>query len=77
MAVRDPAAALAKHRAEMRLALAEGLSLAAARDRLARARWIAADERLKRQRCAAASPSHSNCGTAATSQQLPEQWWQR
>lgn len=68
MAASNPAERLAKHRAAMTLALAEGLSLKTATDRLARERWEKADAELRRRRSAQRE---------ASTRQMPEQWWQR
>ena len=57
----------ARHLAEMRLALSEGLSLADARQRLAETRWAERDARRR-------------CGTAITDSDAEAEgrfWWQR
>lgn len=63
----------ARHIVEMRLALAENLSLEEARTRLAKQRWAEADS-LRQQR-------NARCGTEDQGEpegpQRPEYWWEK
>lgn len=69
---RSEAERMARHNAELKLALAENLSLPEARERLARQRWQAAD-RARAERL-------GRCGTATApcspSERQPY-WWER
>lgn len=76
MAENDPVARMARHRAAMTLALAEGLSLKAATDRLAHERWLKIRASLKRSQCGTGAPV-SATDADPTEQDRPEQWWQR
>jgi len=76
MAENDPVARMARHRAAMTLALAEGLSLKAATDRLAHERWLKVTATLKRSQCGTGAPASATDVDPAV-QDRPEPWWQR
>jgi hypothetical protein len=60
---------LKRHREEMQRAVADGISLAEARDRLARDRHRAAQSLLEARQAGLPAPRFRA--------PLPEQWWQR
>jgi hypothetical protein len=70
MGAADTAGRLAKHNAELRRAIADGVSLEEARRRIARDASREASMRLAARQCGTFIPRRDRA-------ELPEQWWQR